>query len=142
MQNNIGNTLSHIKFLVVHCSDTEFELHKARDIHNLHLNFGWEGIGYHKVIKRNGVVESGRPEYWVGAHVMGHNKYSLAVCLIGKNNFTKKQMHSLKKILLRWKKKYPFANVMGHRDFDNVKKTCPNFNVKDWYQKEILLDAI
>ena len=43
------------------------------DIHNLHLSFGWDGIGYHKIILRNGIIQNGRPEYWVGAHVYGKN---------------------------------------------------------------------
>ena len=33
----------------------------------MHLQFGWDGIGYHKIILRNGKLISGRPEYWVGA---------------------------------------------------------------------------
>ena len=42
----------------------------------MHLNFGWDGIGYHKVIDQ-GYVFDGRPEYWVGAHVKGFNEISL-----------------------------------------------------------------
>ena len=37
----------------------------------MHLGFGWDGIGYHKVILRSGKVENGRPEFWIGAHVKG-----------------------------------------------------------------------
>ena len=86
-----------IKYLVVHCSDTDNSLN-ARDIHEMHLQFGWDGIGYHKVICRSGKVENGRPEYWIGAHVKGKNKSSLGVCLIGRNNFTQKQLISLERI--------------------------------------------
>ena len=50
------------------CSDTS-DHDDASGIHNLHLSFGWDGIGYHKIILRNGVVQNGEPEYWVGAHV-------------------------------------------------------------------------
>ena len=52
----------------------------------MHLKFGWDGIGYHKVIKRSGKVENGHPEYWIGAHVKGKNSISLGVCLIGDIN--------------------------------------------------------
>ena len=85
------NLISQVTYIVIHCSDDKFKLHNAFDIHKLHLSFGWDGIGYHKVIQRNGAIELGRPEYWVGAHVYGYNKNSLGVCLIGKNNFTQKQ---------------------------------------------------
>ena len=120
-----------IKFLVVHCSDTSDDL-TAIDIHKMHLNFGWDGIGYHKIICKNGNIENGRPEFWVGAHVFSKNNKSLGVCLIGKNNFTKKQYLSLEKVLINWKKKYPNAIIKGHRDVTETKKNCPNFDVIKW----------
>ena len=126
----------NIKLLVVHCSDTEESKRlTAIDLHNMHLKFGWDGIGYHKIIDRSGKIENGRPEYWTGAHVYGKNNESLGVCLIGKKHFTKKQFSSLKKILVDWKAKYPNAVVKGHCDTIKTKKTCPNFNVDNWYKK-------
>ncbi len=123
----------NINYLVVHCSDTENnENIGAKEIHQLHLSFGWDGIGYHKIIKRNGLIEMGRPEYWIGAHVFEHNRESLGICLIGKDKFTKKQFNSLKNILKDWKVKYPKAKIVGHCDFENTNKTCPNFNLKKW----------
>ena len=88
-----------VSLLVVHCSDTaNNENLSAIDIHKMHLGFGWDGIGYHKIINRSGKIENGRPEYWIGAHVKGKNDVSLGVCLIGKDNFTKNQFASLKNI--------------------------------------------
>ena len=122
-----------IKFLIVHCSDTPNEKKlSATDIHQMHLDFGWDGIGYHKVILRNGEIQNGRPEYWVGAHVKGKNLTSLGVCLIGRDRFTTKQFQSLEKILKIWKKNYPSAIIEGHCDTKTTQKTCPNFNVKNW----------
>ena len=130
----LNNT--NIKFLVVHCSDTENRKNlSAVDIHEMHLRFGWDGIGYHKIINRSGKIENGRPEYWVGAHVKGKNDVSLGVCLVGKNNFTKNQFISLERILKKWKKSYPNAKIVGHRDTGNTKKTCPNFDVIQWSKK-------
>ena len=129
---NILNNRS-IKLLVVHCSDTEDNQNlSALDIHKMHLKFGWNGIGYHKIINRSGKVENGRPEYWIGAHVKGKNDISLGVCLIGRDNFTKNQFKSLKRVLKKWKKLYPNAKIVGHRDTGNTTKTCPNFDVKTW----------
>ena len=122
-----------IKFLIIHCSDTgDSNNINASAIHKMHLDFGWDGIGYHKVILRSGRVEDGRPEFWIGAHVKGKNKQSLGVCLIGTNKFTRNQFLSLKNVLLRWKKKYPNAEIIGHRDAIKTKKTCPNFDVRSW----------
>ena len=128
----------NIKFLIVHCSDTgNANYIDAAFIHKMHLSFGWDGIGYHKVILRSGKIENGRPEYWEGAHVKGQNKNSLGVCLIGTSIFTKNQFSSLKKILLEWKMKYPKAVILGHRDATKTSKTCPNFDVKVWVQKNL-----
>ena len=130
---------SNIKFLVVHCSDTDD--HKnltAFDIHKMHLGFGWDGIGYHKVICKCGKIENGRPEYWVGAHVKGKNRISLGVCLIGRNNFSNEQLIALEKVLKYWKISYPSAKILGHCDTGNTKKTCPNFDVKTWCENKNL----
>ena len=125
--------IKNIELLVVHCSDTDDRKDlSAMDIHKMHLNFGWDGIGYHKVINRSGKVENGRPEYWIGAHVKSKNNISLGVCLIGRNKFTKKQFISLEKTLKKWKYLYPKAKIIGHRDIGNTNKTCPNFDVKTW----------
>ena len=123
----------NIKFLVVHCSDTENKSNiNAKYIHKMHLDFGWDGIGYHKIILRSGKIENGRPEYWIGAHVRGKNNISLGVCLVGRDKFTKKQFVSLEKILIKWKTSYPKAKIVGHCDFETTSKTCPNFDVIKW----------
>ena len=128
-----------ISLLVVHCSDTDNNNKiSALDIHKMHLNFGWDGIGYHKVITRSGKVENGRPEYWIGAHVKGKNHISLGVCLIGRDNFTKNQFNSLESILKKWKKLYPNAKIVGHKDTGNTSKSCPNFNVINWAKDKFI----
>ena len=129
--------IPNIKLLVVHCSDTDNnENVNARDIHKMHLDFGWNGIGYHKIILRSGIIENGRPEYWIGAHVKGKNKISLGVCLIGRDEFTNKQFISLQKILKLWKISYPQAKIVGHCDNGNTNKTCPNFDVTTWLRNK------
>ena len=126
-----------ISLLVVHCSDTENSQNLSTvDIHKMHLEFGWDGIGYHKIINRSGKIENGRPEYWVGAHVKGKNEISLGVCLIGRDRFTKRQFVSLERILKKWKIIYPTAKIVGHRDTGNTTKTCPNFDVITWSQNK------
>ena len=58
-----------ISLLVVHCSDTpDHKNLTGMDIHQMHLGFGWDGVGYHKIVQRDGTIENGRPEYWIGAH--------------------------------------------------------------------------
>lgn len=122
-----------IQYLVVHCSDTpDEEPVAAGEIHDMHLGFGWHGIGYHRVINRQGQIEPGRPDYWQGAHVYGHNEISLGVCLIGRSGFTESQFNALEHVLREWQKLYTDASICGHRDFSYTDKTCPNFDVAQW----------
>lgn len=122
-----------IRHLVVHCSDTsDDEPIGAREIHQMHLGFGWHGVGYHRVINRQGEIEMARPDYWQGAHVYGHNEISLGVCLIGRHEFTKAQFDALERQLRQWHSEYPQAVICGHRDFSYTDKTCPNFDVAQW----------
>lgn len=130
----------NIKKIIIHCSDTpDEEFLTASDIHQMHLGFGWEGIGYHKVILRDGVIENGRPLFWIGAHTYGINQESLGICLIGKKFFEKKQFLSLKTLLIDWQKKYPSAIILGHRDAVKTSKTCPNFDVNSWCKQENII---
>ena len=59
----------------------------------------------------------------------------MGVCLIGRNNFTKKQFASLEKLLRKWLKTYPNSKIVGHSKAVVTKKTCPNFDVKAWCVK-------
>ena len=40
----------------------------AEEIHESHQALGWAGIGYHYVIRKNGTIEAGRPEWAIGSH--------------------------------------------------------------------------
>ena len=130
-------------YIAIHCSATGPKADiGAKDIDKWHRAKGWACIGYHYVIRRNGTVEEGRDEKVIGAHVENWNSVSVGVCMVGgvdadditkaENNFTKEQFASLKQLLVDLKTRYPKAKIQGHRDFPDVKKACPSFEVKDW----------
>ena len=122
-----------ISLIVLHCSDTpDNRDHDAADIDRWHKEFGWDGIGYHHVIKRDGTIESGRAYEVVGAHVQGHNANSIGICLIGRKEYTEEQMISLEGLVNALKARWRSADVVGHCDLDK-RKTCPNFNVLEWW---------
>ncbi|WP_040260856.1 N-acetylmuramoyl-L-alanine amidase [Pseudomonas massiliensis] len=152
---------SRTDWLVVHCAATSPDAQvRASDIRRWHLAKGWSDIGYHYVIGRDGVVEPGRPEAAVGAHVRGFNQVSLGICLIGgvdakgrpENNFTTAQFASLHALLGELKARYPKARIQGHRDFspdrngdgritpDEFIKACPCFDVGHWLAAYPLAD--
>lgn len=150
-----------IKYLVVHCSATPPKMDiGAVELDRMHRARGFLKIGYHKVIRRNGAIEDGRKLFEIGAHVEGHNHESLGICLVGGvekeehverddkgnvvtfkavNNFTPEQFTSLVALLKQLKAIPGIAKdviVQGHRDFPNVHKDCPCFDVKPWWKKE------
>lgn len=133
-------------FIAIHCSATGPKADiTAKDIDKWHRAKGWACIGYHYVIRRNGTVEEGRDEKVIGAHVENWNAVSVGICMVGgvdandinkaQNNFTKEQFASLKQLLIDLKTRYPKAKIQGHRDFPDVKKACPSFEVKDWLKE-------
>lgn len=130
-----------IVYIVIHCSATSERANVGRaEIDVWHRDQGWSGIGYHYVIRRNGDIEIGRPAEEVGAHVKGFNAHSLGICLVGGvnerkepvDNFTSDQWDSLGLLVDGLQRKYPTATVCGHRDFPNVDKACPSFDVLEW----------
>jgi N-acetylmuramoyl-L-alanine amidase len=136
---------SKTNWIVIHCSATRGSQNfTAADIRRWHLDKGWKDIGYHYVIRRDGMVEPGRAESAIGSHVQGHNADSIGVCLVGgiddttwkpADNFTPAQWRSLRTLVERLVKTYPSAKVLGHRDFPGVKKACPSFAAKVWAKK-------
>ena len=117
--------------IIIHCSDTpNGRHHTAEDIHRWHLERGWSGVGYHYIIRTDGVIDNGRPEYWKGSHAYGNNSNSIGICLIGRDDFTDEQMNSLYEKVGELIVKYPEAKVIGHNEVSN--KSCPNFDVQEW----------
>ena len=138
--------MRRIDHLVIHCSATKAgQDWGAAEIRRVHKEQnGWRDIGYHYVIRRDGRVEPGRPVEEIGAHVSGHNAHSIGICLVGgiddrgrpEANYTPAQWTALKQTLLGLRRKFPVAEICGHRDFAGVKKACPCFEVGAWLKKE------
>jgi hypothetical protein len=115
----------------------------ANEIREWHTNppRNWTDIGYHNVIRRNGALEHGRDLAIAGAHAKGFNRNSIGICLIGgvdvnnkpENNFTDAQMTTLRGYLDTMSEVFPESVIMGHRDLHGVKKACPCFDVREWY---------
>lgn len=140
-------------YIVVHCSATPSTWEGgAADIDGWHRKQGWDGIGYHFVIRRDGRIEVGEDLKKVGAHVQGWNSVSVGICMVGgadskgrgENNFTDAQWLSLKRQVQTLRLTYPEAKLVGHRDLSPDKngdgvirknewmKECPSFSVTDW----------
>lgn len=96
------------------------------DIHQMHLNNGWTGIGYHIIIYADGTAHEGRPLDCIGAHCYDYNSRSVGVNLVGNfENYppTPEQIATLKEVLRWLKDKYPGAEIGGHREWNAT--ACP-----------------
>lgn len=133
--------LTDIEFIAVHCSATPGNQDiGAKEIDRMHRLRGFLKIGYHFVIRRDGTVEKGRDITERGAHVEGYNHCSIGICLVGgvdaklkpEANFTVAQFAALRVMLAKLAAKYPKAAIQGHRDFPNVAKACPSYDLRRW----------
>ena len=132
--------------IVIHCTQTPPGMDVDVDkITQWHKNRGFDTIGYHYLIKRDGTLQVGRDEDVTGAHARAVNGTSIGVALVGggtvdmgwENNFEPVQFETLKSILLKLKDKYNIEKIIGHYQVDD-KKGCPSFDVPKWLEKNNL----
>ena len=130
--------------VVIHCSAVKpDQLSSVAQIDSWHRERGFKfGVGYHYVIRRDGSIEAGRPEWMVGAHCVNHNKYSIGVCYEGgldargqpADTRTAAQKATLRQLLTDLHRRYPRAVIVGHHDL-NPQKECPCIkNVAEEYK--------
>ena len=129
-----------INLIIIHCTATiEGRYYTVSTIDSWHRQRGFDCIGYHYVVYRDGTVHEGRPVAKVGAHCAGHNANSIGVCYIGgvddkqqpKDTRTHAQRDALVNLLMLLKRQYPAAVIRGHRDFST--KACPSFDATSEY---------
>ena len=123
-----------ITLLVIHCSAVRPDQNSSvAQIDTWHRQRGFHlGIGYHYVVRRNGQIELGRPEFMIGAHCQNHNAHSIGVCYEGGLNArgqpedtrTPEQKSALRALLKDLHRRYPQALIVGHHDL-NPHKACP-----------------
>ena len=143
-----------INHIVIHCSAApNGSKQTAEDIDQIHKKRGWRRIGYHYVITTDGEVQLGRNLEEIGAHVYGHNRDSIGICVVGYDRFNLLQWDSLKGLVANLKMTFPEADIKGHRDFspdidgDGIiekwewLKTCPGFDVATWLSKGMEPDS-
>ncbi len=140
--------LEDVRLIVIHASATRPRVDiDASTIRRWHMEErGWSDIGYHYVIRLNGVIETGRSLTRMGAHVKGHNRNSIGICLIGgyggaatdafEDHFRLEQRTSLIELLhkvLHDIGDCTEVRIAGHNEFAN--KGCPCFSVPLWLKE-------
>lgn len=145
--------MRHIDEIIVHCSATKPDWMKGAsteakvaEIRRWHIeDRKWSDIGYHYIVDTDGTVVRGRPLERVGAHVKGHNKGTIGICLIGghgssaidnpTDHFTAEQLRALRNKINGLKSHMTsIKKVSGHNEYAN--KACPGFNVPRWWKNK------
>ena len=101
----------------------------AEQIQQWHLNNGWEGAGYHFLVRKDGNVYRLRPEEYIGAHAYGSNYNSIGICAEGNfenETMSEAQKNSLIELVSYLKGKYGISKVLKHSDVNNT--ACPGKN--------------
>ena len=134
--------MRRITMIVLHCSGIMPHQHQdIKRIDEFHKSKKWKGVGYHFYVRRDGTVENGRPIEEPGAHVVGHNRYSIGICYEGGLNAsgddddtrTPEQVRALRQLVERLHGEFPRAVILGHHDLDPG-KPCPCFDAVAEYR--------
>ena len=144
--------MRRIDWIILHCTATAPTV-KHQTILNGWRARGWDKNGYHWLVDDNGLAARLQDDEIISNGVFGHNNNSINVCYIGgilngkaTDTRTEAQKGTLRVILEDYKKKYPKAKIVGHRDFSRDKnrngviesfewiKICPCFDAKAEYK--------
>lgn len=119
--------------IVLHHSASNRESVDAAEIRQWHLERGFEDIGYHWVITRKGLIQTGRDRKYKGAHckAAGKNTSAYGICLVGdstKKVFTDAQIQALR-YLLAYINRTEGRDLLisQHSDWEKDKPFCAGF---------------
>lgn len=130
-----------IKYIAIHCTATSQLATVASIQRYWKEKLGWKSPGYHFLIESNGKINELLPIDQISNGVAGFNHCTINIAYIGGvdrkmkaiDNRTNEQNKTMTELVRKLKLQFPEANVVGHRDFPNVKKDCPCFDVSKWY---------
>lgn len=147
LEAEMGSMTRDISEIIVHWSETFSNANLTAS--ELTTVTGSGDNAYHLIIKRDGSVQRGVPMNSVGAHcpTLGHNQYSIGVCLVGGLNvasdaddlyeatsargITRSQYNSLYQIFKAFYSQYPGGQALGHGEID-PSQDDPGFAVRDY----------
>ena len=142
-----------IERIFIHCTASP-QTATVQDILGEFRAKGWKYPGYHYVIAPDGQITCLLDENLVSNGVQGYNKTSVNIAYIGGidrsgksvDNRTQAQKDKLVWLLKELRKRYPKAEILGHRDispdtnnngivdkWERI-KDCPCFNAKEEYK--------
>lgn len=147
---------TRITRLVIHCTATPAGREvTAADIRRWHctpppMGRGWKQVGYTDMVHLDGrverLVENNEDAYVDGWEVTngakGYNSTSRHIVYVGgkttdgrpADTRTEAQKAALRRYVEDFRKRFPWADVCGHRDLPGVTKACPCFDVRSEFR--------
>jgi len=144
-------TVTH-KGIIIHCTATQphwMERNTVQDklmeIDRWHRDRGFNMVGYHAIVDRDGSIAYGRPYGTMGAHAKGYNDW-IGIALVGghgsdaddvaSEHYTPVQLNALYEMIKELQERYSFkpSQVIGHNKTSN--KACPGFRAAKWFAGE------
>ena len=108
-----------------------------------HRHRGFNGVGYHFYIRKNGDIKNTRPLEKPGAHALGYNAHSIGICYEGgldvryrpADTRTEWQKHSLRVLIRTLLMDYPGCRVCGHRDLSPDRNGDGRISPEEWVKE-------
>lgn len=138
-KNNLAERQYTDRFVIHHTGTGSVDMDaSAEQIHDWHLS-SYAGIGYHFVVRKDGTIERGRPEWAIGSHAYGSNHDSIGIHLSGEYEIyypTDAQIESTAELLAELCEYYDVPidrnHILGHFEVDPDGKrgtSCPGRNL-------------
>jgi N-acetyl-anhydromuramyl-L-alanine amidase AmpD len=124
--------------IFIHCSASDIPAHDSVEVvRQWHFARGFDDIGYHFFIHKNGKISLGRDIERTPAAQYRHNLRNIAICLHGfkKEKFTPAQEKTLQRLCTQINDAY-LKQVSFHGHCEVSAKACPVFD----YRKVLNLD--
>lgn len=146
--------MERLQYLVIHCTATpegrEVSSDEIRRWHTFPApkGRGWRQVGYtdmfHLDGRRERLVannEDANVDSWeITNGAKGYNSISRHIVYVGgldksmkaKDTRTDAQKKAMADYVKDFHSRFPDVRIVGHRDFPNVAKDCPSFDVSQW----------
>ena len=146
--------MARLQYLVIHCTATpEGREVSSDEIRRWHTSpapkgRGWRQVGYTDMFHLDGRKErlvanneDANVDPWeITNGAKGYNSISRHIVYVGgidkskkaKDTRTDAQKKAMADYVKDFHRRFPDVRIVGHRDFPNVAKDCPSFDVSQW----------
>jgi N-acetylmuramoyl-L-alanine amidase len=128
-----------VDYIVIHCTGAS----QNQTVESIRRHWRevmeWKNVGYHRLISADGTVHKLADFNEVTNGVKGFNHNSIHICYIGgqhNDNRTEAQKAAILDCIfeaLKWMDNPENVIIQGHRDFEGVRKNCPQFSALNEY---------